>query len=573
MTDVTVVIAGQAGQGVDTASELLARALVRSGYYVFSCPDVMSRIRGGHNFTAVRISDRPRLGSSGSTSLLLALDEASIALRRPDVMPGGIVVAPGKADTATTGETPVRVPTDKLAGDLGAPRAMANTVGLGALFGFIGHPLRPLLDLLDERFAAKGRDAVRLNQACARAGFKFVTPALARSCPCAVPALKKPARRLLLSGSHAIALGALCSGVQFFSGYPMSPATPIMEYLAGKQQRFGLLVEQAEDELAAVNQVLGASYAGARAMTATSGGGFALMVEGLGLAGMAELPCVIVLAQRPGPATGFPTRTEQAELLFAISASGDDFPRFVFAPGSAEQAFGLTRRAFCLAEKYQVPAILLSDQFLSDSLWTVPDLSPAETLQTEDETARLWRNRPPLSYHRYSVTDDGVSPKLRPGIPNQIVRSIGSEHDEDGLQIESSSIRTRMHDKRMRKLSAMAQEVDLAASYPCDDAEHALVCFGSTLGPVREAVDLLRAERVNVNAVHLSELCPFPRESVVARLSACRHVITVENNSTGQLGRLLCRETRIAPEREVLKYDGRPFTGSELAEQLKKVMQ
>ncbi len=571
MTDITVVIAGQAGQGVDTASELLARALVRSGYYVFSYPDVMSRIRGGHNFTSVRISERPRLGNFGSANLLLALDEASIALRRPDLVSGGMIIAPGMSDSATDGSL-VRVPTEKLASDLGAPRTMANTVGLGALFAFIGHPIRPLLDLLDERFAAKGHDAVRLNRACAQAGYRFVSPAIARSCPCAVPALKRSPRRLLLSGSHAIALGALFAGVQFFSGYPMSPATPIMEYLAGKQQRFGLVVEQAEDELAAINQVLGASYAGARAMTATSGGGFSLMVEGLGLAGMAELSCVIVLAQRPGPATGFPTRTEQAELLFAITASGDEFPRFVFAPGNAEQAFELTRRAFYLAERYQVPAIVLSDQFLSDSLWTVSSLNPVETSQPRAETIQLGPNLAPFSYRRYAVTDDGVSPRLRPGVPQQVVRSIGNEHDEDGFQIEDSSTRTRMHDKRMGKLSAMVQEVDIAAPYPCDDAEHTIVCFGSTLGPVREAVDRLRAERLNVSAVHLSELCPFPRAGIVARLSACRHIITVENNSTGQLGRLLCRETRIAPEHEVLKYDGRPFTSGELVSRLKELM-
>ncbi len=571
MTDVTIVVAGQAGQGVDTASELLARTMMRSGYYVFAHPDVMSRIRGGHNFTAIRVADRPIASTTGTASLVLALDESSVSLRRPDLIPDGMVVAEGQPENGVQDGT-FRVPMARLAAEVGGARTMANTVGLGVLFALVGHPLKPLLELLAERFKAKGRDMVRLNQACAQAGYKSVAATSARSCPCTIPALERPASRLLLSGNHAIALGALCSGVQFFSGYPMSPATPIMEYLAGRQEEFGVLVEQAEDELAAINQVLGASYAGARTMTATSGGGFSLMVEGLGLAGMAELPCVIILAQRPGPATGFPTRTEQAELLFAISASGDDFPRFVFAPGTAEQAFDLTRRAFDLAEKYQVPVIVLSDQFLSDSLWTVPSHCLAKAIPAEEGTTRPGQVRPPFSYQRYADTANGVSPRLWPGTPHQIVRSMGNEHDENGLQIEDAQTRVRMHDKRMKKLPAMSEEIDVATAYPVDSAEFTLVCFGSTIGPVREAVDILRAERINVNAVHLTELCPFPRASAVARLSTCRRVFTVENNSTGQLARLLRREARILADSEILKFDGRPLTGVELAGQLRKVL-
>ncbi len=582
-SDVTLMVAGQAGQGVDTAAELLARVMMRAGYCVFAYPDVMSRIRGGHNFTSVRVAARSVMGQSDRINVLLALDPVLVGEHREEMVPGGVVVA--EEAERSMGDGVLAIPMSGIAREAGAPRSMVNTVGLGALLALVGQPLEPLLGLLQERFAAKGRDAVRLNHRCAQAGYRAA--AAVRSCPCAVPVVKRPPERLLMSGSHAIGLGALSAGVQFFSGYPMSPATLVMEYLAGKQEQFGIVVEQAEDELAAINQVLGASYAGARAMTATSGGGFSLMVEGLGLAGMAELSCLIVLAQRPGPATGFPTRTEQGELLLAISASGDDFPRFVFAPGSAEQAFYLTRRAFALAEKYQVPAILLSDQYLSDSLWTLPRFSLTDlgrggvpsspqrhqgTKGFRSGSRQSGPTRPaqhlaPFAYRRYADTPDGVSPWLSPGVPNQVVRAIGNEHDEDGFQIESAEARITMHEKRMRKLGPMAQEVDVAASYPGDDAEYALVCWGSTLGPVREAVDLLRAERMRVSMVHLTELCPFPRDSAVARLSNCRRVFTVENNSTGQLARLLCRETRIAPHGEILKFDGRPFTAGEITRQ------
>jgi 2-oxoglutarate ferredoxin oxidoreductase subunit alpha len=342
-----------------------------------------------------------------------------------------------------------------------------------------------------------------------------------------------------------------------------------MEYLAAKQAEAGLVMEQSEDEIAAINMVIGASYAGARAMTATSGGGFSLMVEGLGMAAMAELPVVIVIAMRPGPATGFPTRTEQAELLFAISASQDDFPRFVFAPGTAEEAFYTTNRAFELAGKFQVPAIVLSDQLLSDSFWTVPGLNFGRVKASEDLAEQEWQNRPAYSYKRYAVTDSGVSPRLRPGFRGQQVHMLGAEHDEDGFQIEDAGIRTRMHEKRMRKLAAMSKAVDEPTCYPEETADCVVVCFGSTYGAAREAVDMLRAERMSVAMLHLCELAPFPRERVSARLSSVRKVITVEGNSTGQLAALLRRETGIRAHEQVLKYDGRPFVAETLAGEIR----
>lgn len=591
MTDITLAVAGQAGQGIDTASELLARALVRSGYHAFAYPDVMSRVRGGHNFTAVRISDRPVYSVAGKFNALLAMDELSVSEHRGDMVEGGIIVAEVRTPTAerrTADEGRVAevrmangerradgpdavfpVPMAEIAEKLDGTKKMANVVGLGALLALTGHPVDELQRLLKERFRAKGDDVVRKNVECCRAGADYVREKFSGTCACALPKQAGRAKRLLLSGNHAIALGALASGVRFHSGYPMSPSTPIMEYLAAKQVDAGLVMEQTEDEISAINMALGASYAGARAMTATSGGGFALMVEALGMAGMAELPVVIVIAMRAGPATGFPTRTEQAELLFAISASQDEFPRFVFAPGTAEEAFYATNRAFELAGRFQVPAIVLSDQQLSDSLWTVPAFNFARVTASEDLDEQAWQGRPANSYERYAVTRDGVSPRLGPGFPGQLVHALGAEHDEDGFQTEDAAIRVRMHEKRMRKLARMAESLDAPTCYPEETAECAVVCFGSTYGAAREAVDILRAERVSVAMVHLSELAPFPRERVMARLSGVRKVITVEGNSTGQLAALIRRETGIKAVAQVLKYDGRPFTGQALAEELR----
>jgi 2-oxoglutarate ferredoxin oxidoreductase subunit alpha len=570
VVDTAVTIAGQAGQGVDTASDLVARSLARSGYHVFAYPDVMSRIRGGHNFTAVRASDRPVLGPPRKFNLLLALDKLSVEAHGPDMVDGGTMVTDD--GTAASGPGLLAVPLVKTAMDIGGSKAMANVVGLGALFALSGHPLDPLLDLLGERFGSKGDKVVRANADCARAGFRYVQHEFKGQCDCRLPGLEVK-RRLVVTGNQAIALGALAAGVRVHAGYPMSPSTPIMELLASKQTELGLVVEQVEDEIGALNMVCGAAYAGARAMTATSGGGFALMVEALGLAGMAELPIVVVIAQRTGPATGFPTRNEQAELLHVIAASQDEFPRFVLAPGTAEAAFHAMVRAFDLAWRFHVPVVVLSDQALSDSLCTVADLKARPLDPSSSFATAYWQARPAGTYRRYADTPDGVSPLLRPGFPSQVVRAIGAEHDEAGFQSEDAAVRLMMHAKRMRKLDPMRAAADCSGCYPGMGEDTVVVCWGGTYGAVREAVEVLQSRRVRVGMVHLDELEPFPRKAVGRALAGARRVITVEANSTGQLGRLLARELRVRPGHEVLKCDGRPFVGAVLADELQPLVE
>lgn len=569
MVDTTLTIAGQAGQGVDTAAELAARALARSGYHVFAYPDVMSRVRGGHNFTAVRASDRAVLGPPARFNLLLALDRESVEIHRADVVPGGTIVT-DDSQTASGSDT-LALPLARTAVEVGGSRAMTNVVGLGSLFELSGHPIEPLLELLSDRFRGKGEAVVKANVACARAGAGLARKTFRGQCDCRLPALE-PRRRLVLSGNQAMALGAIAAGVRFHAGYPMSPSTPVMELLAERQAELGLVVEQAEDEVGALNMVCGAAYAGVRAMTATSGGGFALMTEALGLAGMAELPVVVIVAQRAGPATGFPTRNEQGELLYSMSASQDEFPRFVLAPGTAEAAFGAVRRAFELAWRFHVPAIVLSDQSLSDSLCTVSDLSPRRVEAGADFAEGLWQARPAGSYRRYADGPGGVSPLLRPGLAGQAVRACGAEHDEAGFQVEDAATRVRMHDKRLSKLGPMRSAVDCGGCFPGQGEDTVLVCWGGTYGAAREAIEILQARRVRVGMLHLDEIEPFPRESVRSALAAARRVVTVEANSTGQLARLLAREVRVRPQAEVLKYDGRPFVGERLADELQSVV-
>ena len=572
MTDLTFRIAGQAGQGLQSISTTLGRLLARAGYHVFANQDLMSRIRGGQNASSIRVADAPVSAPSESVNVLIALDEHSLGLHVPSLVPGGVAMF--DADDSDSVPLPdgsnavlFPVPMTRLAESVGKSPLMLNAVALGALIFLTDYPLEQLKTMFQEAFAAKGGQAVQANFACAKAGFDHARQYFKASCPCRIALPPLTQKRLFLTGNEAIALGAICSGVKFHSGYPMSPSTSIMEFLAAQGREFGIIVEQTEDEIGGINMALGASYAGVRAMTATSGGGFALMTEGLGLSGISETPIIIVICSRPGPATGFPTRTEQADLLFALHAGQDEFPRFIFAPGNAEQAFRLTSKAFDLSQKYQVPAIVLSDQFLSDSYATIDDLKP-EALHIGSFAGP--GDLPAYSYQRYAQTGDGYA-RLLPGTPNQVVVTAGHEHSASGLITESAADRIQMMDRRLGKLEPMREELDGMTAHPdsldhltTGPHDHLLLCFGSLFGAVREAVDVLRAQGTNLGMLHLSELAPFPAKLLTERAARSRRLITVEGNATAQLAQLIHAETRLHIADSILKFDGRPFTAAEI---------
>jgi len=563
---VNFMVAGEAGQGVQSVGLILAKAFARGGYHVFADQDYESRVRGGHNFFRVRTSDSEVGAISEEIDILLALNQESVELHQRELVSGGVMVfdrdkARGIGSDAHLFGVPLEALAEKKAGS----KLMANTVALGVAFGLVGYDLDIPADVLREHFGHS--ELGGNNVKAATEGYEYAINNFRQEFKQSLKPVGDQ-KRMLLTGNEAIALGAIAAGCTFMAAYPMTPATSIMEYMASKSDELGLVVVQPEDEIAAINMIIGAAFAGARAMTATSGDGFALMVEGLGLAGMTETPVVVVIAQRPAPAVGLPTRTEQGDLQFVLTAAPGDFPRAVLAPGTIEDAFWLTVKAFNLAEKYQLAVILLTDQHLASSYSTVGkfDLSHVSI----DRGLLLWQEiERPSEYRRHRITPSGISPRALPG-GDALVVTDADEHDEEGHLTEDAATRTQMMLKRLRKLDSLRNEIRRPLIYGPERAEVTLISWGSTCGALKEAVDILRGEGLDVNFLHLNELWPFPAEAVSDILARARRSFVVENNASGQLAHLIRSETGIRADGNILKFDGRPFTPALIVSELKK---
>jgi 2-oxoglutarate ferredoxin oxidoreductase subunit alpha len=565
--DLNILIGGAAGQGVHSITLPLAKALMRQGCWVVTSQSYQSRIRGGHLFNQVRLADRRILSPREGVDLLIALNQETVTLHQQELSPQGCIIY----DASEVKEVPGAVPSLALSpetllpGATGKAEIAVNAGACGAVLGLLKAPLAPMLALLQETFADKGTAVVEWNVQAATKGYEL---AAAQSYSLSLAAtIQPPEPRLLISGHDAMALGALAGGLQFISGYPMTPWTSFLNAVALRAARDNVVVEQAEDEIAAINLAIGASYAGARSMTGTSGGGFCLMTEGLGLAGMTETPLVIVISMRPGPSTGLPTRTSQGDLSFVLSASQGDFPRAVLAPGIPAQGFTLTARALNLADRYQLPVIILTDQYFGDTQCThtageFPEVQVDRALTTGPSAG---------TYERYAYTADGISPRRLPGFGPELVVADSDEHTPDGHLTEDLEVRIKMHDKRLRKLKTMVQELHGITTAGDPDAPLTLVCWGSSQGPVQEAVERLQAGGTAARMVHLSELWPFPAAAVTAALGGSKKLVLAEMNASGQLNRLLRQETGLQADHLVLKYDGAAFTPEYILRELADV--
>jgi len=551
--DLNIRIAGAAGQGIETTGDLLVELLAGQGIYCFSGQTYMSRIRGGLNWYDVRIADRELFSGREKADVLVALNEQALNWLKDDVSDGGVKLLNGSGR-----DDAICVEFEKVAKETGGSAIMANTVAAGAVLTVLGYGIAGLETHLRQRFARKGDEVVNANVNCARKGAELVAGHTGM--------LKGPAGNSappgICSGNEAVGLGAATAGVKFATGYPMTPSTGVLTFLAQVADRYGIVVEQAEDEIAAVNMICGATYAGVPAMTTTSGGGFALMVEGLALAGMLELPIFIFLGQRPGPATGLPTRTAQQDLLFALNAGHGESPRAIFAPGTPQQCYDLVRHGLALSHKYQTPVILLSDQFLADMRKNCAGLD--ESYRPVDRCLCL---DPPEGYLRYAVTASGVSPRAVPGSHAFVVLD-SDEHDEDGHITDHLATRVKMQDKRMRKLDGMVADIIPPEWQGPPDAEEVLVCWGSTYGPCREAIDTMNGDGRAVAMLHFQQVWPLDGAAISGLLGTGREIIAVECNQTGQFASLLRQVGALTDFGLIAKYDGLPFTAEEIVRRL-----
>ncbi len=543
MLDLSIVIAGAAGEGIQTIGDVLARSILDLGYPVFTCKEYESRIRGGKSSYHIRVSEEMSNAPRHDADLLLVLSEQAREHYAGLLNKTGVTLAGAGADSQT-----IAVPFHRIAAEQCGDKLYANSVAVGALCTILQIEFSVLERVLTRRFEAKGEEVVRLNLVAARAGYAAV-----QSAPHTRLALEAHDRKYYFLSAHAvIPLAAAYAGCRFVAAYPMSPATGIITSFA-RDEKLGVFIEQAEDEIAAINMAVGASYAGARAMTATSGGGFALMVEGVSLSGMTEIPLVILIAQRPGPATGLPTRTAQEDLLFAIYSGHGEFPKAVLAPSDPQDAFAKTGRAFELAAKYQIPVILLTDQYLADSYFSYDEFKSGD----QPLAAHIADPQMISDYKRYRLTEDGISPRLYPGQSEHLVCSDSDEHDEVGHITEDlTHMRPAMVQKRLAKQKQLQQEIALPAELYLSDAETVFVGWGSTLGAIEETVSQLRADGIAAGAIHFTEIWPLP-DYVFA---SDKQYISVEGNATGQFAYLLTAEYGISFSGTVRRSDGLPIT-------------
>lgn len=563
MLDITITIGGEAGQGVQTIGEVLSRILIRNGYYVFSVQDYHSRIRGGHNSVQIRFSDQPIQAIGTDLDLLVCLNEETQIIHQSTLRSDGIIIGTiSNNPSISSSVSMIPIHFYEMAKGLGNP-IFANIIAVGALIEILGIDEKIAEWYLEKIFQKKGNDIVQLNKNALSLGQKEIKKQQLPRKFLDRNGNQNDKIRFLIGGNEALGLGAILAGCTFYSAYPMTPSTGIMNFISSRSKKYGIIVEQAEDEIAAINMALGASYAGAKAMTATSGGGFCLMVEGLGLAAMTETPIVVVDGMRPGPSTGLPTRTSQGDLEFVLSASHDEFPRFVFAPRDPQDAIDTMIRAFNLSDHFQVPAIILSDQYLADSNWTFSQLKVNEKPQ---KTQTVLGDH---TYQRYVLTESGISPRALPGMSNALVIADSDEHDEIGHLTEDLKLRVQMHEKRMKKIESMKKETRLPVYIP--GKATTLIGWGSTYGVLFEAREKLIHLGIDAGLLHFTDIYPLSTDAL-KMLKSVPDPIVVEGNYQGQLARLLERETQTHFSYRINRYDGRPFFVNELVNQIREVL-
>jgi 2-oxoglutarate/2-oxoacid ferredoxin oxidoreductase subunit alpha len=578
MNDVTIGIGGAAGDGIDKSSETLAKTAARSGLYAYGFNSYQSVIRGGHIWLRLRMAEKKVYSQGDHLNALIALNQDSIERHAPDVEAGGAILF--NADKLKI-NIPIRdnvltvpLPVNQLLKPF-APvvPVMQNTVAVGALIFLFGLDFDMASGVLADTFSHKGKSVIDQNVGILKAGHDY---AKEHFVPLGYQWTFTGKRRPYMNGNEAFSIGAVTGGCRFYSAYPMTPASGILTWMAEHSERCGVIVKQMEDELAVANVAIGAGYAGARAMCATSGGGFALMTEAIGMAGMIEAPVVFIEVQRGGPSTGIPTKQEQADLNQVYGASQGDFPRIIIAPRDTADCFDSSVEAFNLAEKYQCPVIIISDLLLSEHPETVePERFKADVPIDRGALVPEVKGNNGL-FKRYKFTPSGISPRALPGTANGMYVAPTDEHDEEGVLVSdvfcNPAVRRKIAEKRMKKLALALKDLPAPQLEGPANADVTLIGWGSTAGVIREAVEQLNASGVRANQLHFKYLLPFHQKEAIDILKNCKRTICVEMNSSGQFARHLRAETSHAVSDKILKYDGEPLEPGAIAAQVQAIL-
>ncbi len=566
MEDISIVLCGEAGQGIETIEEILTRILKASRYNIFATREYMSRVRGGINSTEIRVSTKPIRAYVNRIDLLFALSDKSLDHLENRISENTVIF--GDKEIIGDIQNVVDLPLSKTAKKIGNI-LYTNTLTAGVICGLLEISEYDLRNFITKFFENKGEVVINKNLEAIGEGYELAKKIIESR---DIVKVKKSDeigkyidKDILISGKDAVALGALAGGCNFISGYPMSPATGVLSFMSVHSKEFEVIAEQSEDEISAINMAIGSWYAGGRGMTTTSGGGFALMEEGVSLAGMTETPVVIHIGQRPGPATGLPTRTEQGDLDLALYAGHGDFARVLLSPGSIEDCYYLTKYAFSVADRFQIPVFVLTDQYLLDCQYNIPSLDHNKygikkyVVKTEKD------------YQRYQFTKTSISPRGIPGFGEGLVIQTGNEHDEIGHTTENATLRKKMVEKRFNeKLNLLKNEVIYPELLGGKAYKFLLIGWGSTRNVIEEALKQLKEPRLGF--LYFKQLYPLPRE-IMGYLINAQKVIAIENNASGQFANLVKRETGFDIKYKILKYDGRPFSVEEVRARIKDILE
>src|SRR5438034_606934 len=570
-----VAIGGAAGQGVATPGDIFAKIFARRGLHLNAYNAYQSIIRGGHTFLTIRAGIEEVTCFGDRIGLLIPLNQDSMDRHLGLMKPGSAVVY--NADTIRPGPHATAaqlcpLPVNQLSKG-SRSKVEQNTLALGASLKMMGVGFEPLAEILTEQFMRKGDKVVTENLNIARLGYDY---AAANFLPFASPIPMSGMQYAVLSGNIALAMGGAAAGVKFYCAYPMSPSTGVLHWMAAHAREAGIMVRQVEDEIGVINMAIGAAHAGVRAMCATSGGGFALMTEGLGMSAMMETPVVVVDVQRAGPSTGVPTKTEQGDLWQMLGAGFGDFPRLIAAPTDIADCFKLVPEMHNLADRFQCPGIILGDLLLSEGRSSV---DPKQlNFETKIDRGEMIVSAEPTKetngYKRYKITESGISPRAIPGVPGHTHTAATDEHDEDGVLISDEftnpTKRRAMMEKRMRKVTGIEAAIPPPALWGPRNADVTLIGWGSTKGVIEEACEILSEQGISANQLQIRWLVPLHGEAILDILKDARHTIIVENNYSGQFARYLRSETSYVPSGCIRKYDGEPFMPHHIVEAVKE---